>query len=52
MVIGLCGRMASGKSTALRIFAAHGLNVLDCDDVARETGPNALPSLQGRSERI
>ncbi|MDD5916768.1 MAG: dephospho-CoA kinase [Clostridiales bacterium] len=37
MVIGLCGRMASGKSTALRIFAAHGLNVLDCDDVARET---------------
>lgn len=35
MVIGLCGRMGTGKSEALKIFASFGLNVIDCDDVSR-----------------
>ena len=35
MVIGLCGRMGTGKSEALRIFSALGFNVIDCDDVSR-----------------
>lgn len=35
MVIGLCGRMGTGKSEALKIFSAFGLNVIDCDDVSR-----------------
>jgi len=35
MVIGLCGRMGTGKSEALKIFSEFGLNVIDCDDVSR-----------------
>lgn len=35
MVIGLCGRMGTGKSEALNVFASLGLNVIDCDDVSR-----------------
>lgn len=35
MVIGLCGRMGTGKSEALKCFASLGLNVIDCDDVSR-----------------
>ena len=36
MVIGLCGRMGTGKSEALRIFSSLGFNVIDCDDISRE----------------
>ncbi len=35
MVIGLCGRMGTGKSEALRIFSSLGFNVIDCDEVSR-----------------
>lgn len=36
MVIGLCGRMGTGKSEALSIFSSLGFNVIDCDAVSRE----------------
>ncbi len=35
MVIGLCGRMGTGKSEALKIFDTLGFTVIDCDVVSR-----------------
>lgn len=36
IVIGLVGRIASGKSTVARMFAEHGAEVIDADALARE----------------
>lgn len=36
IVVGLVGRMASGKSTVARMFAAHGAHVVDADAIAHE----------------
>ena len=49
MVIGLCGRMGTGKSEALRIFSSFGLNVIDCDDVSRRV---CLPGEQCFEELV
>jgi len=41
-VIGLCGPTGAGKSTAARILAEKGCDVIDCDVIAREiTLPNS-----------
>ena len=34
--VGLTGGQGSGKSTAARMFAAHGAHVLSSDEIARE----------------
>ena len=34
--IGLTGGVASGKSTACRLFSQLGIAILDADDIARE----------------
>jgi dephospho-CoA kinase len=36
IVVGLVGRMAAGKSTVARLFAAHGAHVIDADAIAHE----------------
>ena len=36
IVVGLVGRMAAGKSTVARMFAALGAHVLDADAIAHE----------------
>lgn len=45
MVIGLCGRMGTGKSTALQIFESFGFDTIDCDDVSREVCQKGSPCL-------
>lgn len=40
--IGLTGGIASGKSTVARLFARHGIPVVDTDEIARElVGPGS-----------
>lgn len=36
IVVGLVGRMAAGKSTVARLFAARGAHVIDADAIAHE----------------
>jgi dephospho-CoA kinase len=43
--IGLTGGVASGKSTVARLFAAHGVPVIDLDEVAREVVAPGEPAL-------
>ncbi len=43
--IGLTGGIASGKSTVTRLFAAHGVPVIDLDQVAREVVAPGQPGL-------
>lgn len=45
MVIGLCGRMGSGKSIALSILSRLGVDVIDCDDVSRTVCEKGSPCL-------
>ena len=48
--IGLTGGIASGKSTAARLFAARGVPVIDTDQIARdlvEPGRPALAAIAG-----
>ena len=35
MIIGLTGGIGSGKSTACNMFAAHGVEIIDADQIAR-----------------
>ena len=34
LVVGLSGGVATGKSTVTSLLKQHGLNVLDCDEIA------------------
>lgn len=43
--IGLTGGIASGKSTVERLFAAHGVPVIDSDVIAREVVAPGTPGL-------
>ncbi len=47
-VIGLTGRMLSGKSTALSYFAQNGAAVISCDEIVQAlyTQPNVLRELK------
>lgn len=36
ILLGLTGPIAGGKSTVARLLAAHGADVIDCDQLARE----------------
>lgn len=47
-VIGLTGGIGSGKSTVAKLFAAHGIDIVDADIVAREVvakGSDALAKI-------
>ena len=44
-VAGLTGQTGSGKSTVADIFRAHGVCVIDCDRLARETVEPGSPVL-------
>lgn len=49
MVVGLTGGLASGKSTAAKLFAELGATIIDADEISRElTAPGgmALPKLR------
>ena len=35
-VVGLTGGIASGKSTATKLFSEQGVPVIDCDEAARD----------------
>jgi dephospho-CoA kinase len=43
--IGLTGGIASGKSTVVRLFAAHGVPIIDSDVIAREVVAPGTPGL-------
>jgi len=44
-LVGLTGGIGSGKSTAARLFAEHGVPVLDADQLAREVTRPGAPAL-------
>ncbi len=46
VVIGLLGGVAAGKTAVAKAFAAHGLEVIDADQLAREVA--ARPEIRGR----
>lgn len=48
--VGLTGGIASGKSTVARLFARHGVPVIDLDQVAREVVAPGEPGLQATVE--
>lgn len=43
--VGLTGGIASGKSTVARLFAAHGVPVIDTDEIARAVVAPGEPAL-------
>jgi dephospho-CoA kinase len=45
MRVGLTGGIASGKSTVSRLFAAHGVPIIDSDELARDLLAPASPLL-------
>ena len=45
LAIGVTGGIGSGKSTVARAFAAHGIDWIDADDVAREIVAPGEPAL-------
>lgn len=45
-VVGLTGQTGSGKSTVCDTFRAHGVSVIDCDEVSREA--IQMPAVQER----
>lgn len=48
-IVGLTGGIGSGKTTVAELFAAHGIEIVDTDAIARElTGPDggAMPALR------
>ncbi|WP_192036893.1 dephospho-CoA kinase [Halomonas sp. YLGW01] len=45
LTIGVTGGIGSGKSTVARAFAAHGIDWIDADDVAREIVAPGEPAL-------
>jgi dephospho-CoA kinase len=52
LVIGLTGGIGSGKTTVARRFAAHGVPVLDADEIARELVEPGQPALIEIAERF
>jgi dephospho-CoA kinase len=50
--VGLTGGIASGKSTAAKFFGAHGVPILDSDQVAREVVEPGQPPLERLVERF
>lgn len=46
LIVGLTGGLASGKTAAARRFRAHGVPVLDADEIARELVEPGQPALQ------
>ncbi len=46
MRVGLTGGIASGKTTVARMFAAHGVTVIDTDEIAREVVAPGSPTLK------
>ncbi len=46
MRVGLTGGIASGKTTVARLFAAHGVTVIDTDEIAREVVAPGSPTLK------
>jgi dephospho-CoA kinase len=45
LVLGLTGNIGTGKSTVARLFAEHGVPVIDADQVAREVVAPGTPGL-------
>ncbi|WP_136255172.1 dephospho-CoA kinase [Onishia niordana] len=52
LTIGVTGGIASGKSTVARAFAAHGIDWIDADDVAREVVEPGEPALAEIAEHF
>jgi dephospho-CoA kinase len=52
MVIGICGRSGSGKSTVCRVFSDHKIAVLDCDVIYHELINFPSPCLDAVRERF
>lgn len=50
--VGLTGGIASGKSTAAKLFGAFGVPILDSDQVAREVVEPGQPPLERLVERF
>ena len=50
--VGLTGGIASGKSTAAKLFAALGVPIIDTDQVAREVVEPGQPPLERLVERF
>lgn len=51
-VLGITGGIATGKSTALQIFAELGAKVLSADDIARQVVAPGEPALNEITERF
>lgn len=48
-IVGLTGGIGSGKTTVAELFAAHGIEIVDTDAIAREltgSGGKAMPALR------
>ena len=50
--IGLTGGIASGKSTVARLFGAHGVPIIDTDQIARDVVEPGQPPLERLVERF
>lgn len=50
--VGLTGGIASGKSTAAKFFGAHGVPILDSDQIARDVVEPGQPPLERLVERF
>ena len=46
MRVGLTGGIASGKTTVAKMFAGHGVPIIDTDDLAREVVMQGQPALR------
>ena len=51
-IVGLTGGIGSGKSTVARLFAVHGVQWVDADDVAREVVEPGTPALEAIAQHF